>query len=288
MKPELYKLGLKRRRESGLTLLEILVASTLLVVIVFGLLMMFNQTQRAFKASMRQVDVMEGGRAALDLIARDVEQLSASRVTKVVNLDAELQSSQTLNLENPAGVSTRSLYLQKIFFLSFLTNWNGIGFQVVDPSNPNNPNIPIGSLYRFSTNSSSQGVTNNLFNTFLTGPTASLIGDRSLNRIIDGVVHLQVLLYDKNGQILTNSPDVVVTDDLLDPNPGPKQKRFNLRNGALPAYVELELGILDSQTLAKVKPMLASSNSPAAIKFLERQTGKIYFFRQQIPIRTAL
>src|SRR4029077_21063962 len=57
------------------SLIEIMVTIALLSFIVLGLLAMFNQTQKAFRSSMTQVDVLESGRAVTDMIARDVEQM---------------------------------------------------------------------------------------------------------------------------------------------------------------------------------------------------------------------
>ena len=43
-----------------------MVSVTLLVVIIFSLYKMFDQTQRAFRGGVKLVDVMEGGRAATE------------------------------------------------------------------------------------------------------------------------------------------------------------------------------------------------------------------------------
>src|SRR5687767_6768644 len=84
----------KGGRQEGLTIVEILVASALMVFIVFGLLIMFNQTQRAFKSSIRQVDVLEGGRAVLDLVVRDLEQLSTPRIPNVTTFHSTVDRTK--------------------------------------------------------------------------------------------------------------------------------------------------------------------------------------------------
>src|SRR5262249_44712767 len=58
----------KRRHLHGFSLLEMMVAVTLLLVIIAALLTMFYQTQRAFRLSATQVDVLEAGRAAMELL----------------------------------------------------------------------------------------------------------------------------------------------------------------------------------------------------------------------------
>src|SRR5690348_10204498 len=60
-----------RKYQRGLTLIEILVSSALLLVITLGLTAMFNQTQRAFRMGMESVDVYEGTRAATEMMGRD-------------------------------------------------------------------------------------------------------------------------------------------------------------------------------------------------------------------------
>src|SRR5438552_11787176 len=69
----------------GLTIMEMLVSISLLAVIILGLYAMFDMTQRAFMTGTRQVDIMEGGRAAMDLMVRDLAQASPCGVPSGVN-----------------------------------------------------------------------------------------------------------------------------------------------------------------------------------------------------------
>ncbi|MGB9602348.1 MAG: PilW family protein, partial [Limisphaerales bacterium] len=66
-----------KREARAMTIMEMLVAMGILTVIVVGLLAMFQQTQRALRASMTQTDVMETGRAVMDLMTREIQQASA-------------------------------------------------------------------------------------------------------------------------------------------------------------------------------------------------------------------
>ena len=70
----------RRRAPAAFTLIEILVAVGLLSVIVLGLLAAFNQTQRAFRSSLTQTDLLEAGRAVADMMVRDVEQMTPSQL----------------------------------------------------------------------------------------------------------------------------------------------------------------------------------------------------------------
>jgi prepilin-type N-terminal cleavage/methylation domain-containing protein len=61
---------------------------------------------------------------------------------------------------------------------------------------------------------------------------------------------------------------------------------FNFRSNALPSYIEMELGMLEPETLEQFYTMVADQN-PNATNFLARQITKVHLFRQRIPIRAA-
>ena len=111
------------RTPRGFSLIEILVAVALLVVIMLGLLAMFYQTQRAFRQGLTQVDVLENGRTAMQLIIRELQGLSPSRVAGTTNLLAENISngSTTRTQSLPAG-ETRANILHDIIFLTRTTS----------------------------------------------------------------------------------------------------------------------------------------------------------------------
>src|SRR5437867_132839 len=79
---------------AAFSLIEIMVTVALLSFIVLGLLAMFTQTKRAFTSSMTQTDVMESGRAVIEMIARELEQLTPGHVNngnyRCTNFFAEL------------------------------------------------------------------------------------------------------------------------------------------------------------------------------------------------------
>ena len=58
------------------SLVELLVVMTLLSLIVLALMAVFNSTQQAFRASVTQTDVLEGSRAAVDLLTTDLRTAS--------------------------------------------------------------------------------------------------------------------------------------------------------------------------------------------------------------------
>ena len=106
------------RRRRAFSLLEILVAVSLLVVIMVGLLAMFSQTQRAMRAGITQVDVMEGGRVALELLSRELQELAPTKVQSVINFYAGINpSARPIVLELPDS-KARTNELNQFVFLS--------------------------------------------------------------------------------------------------------------------------------------------------------------------------
>src|SRR5580698_5587978 len=63
---------------SAFSMVELLVAMTLMTLIVLALMAVFNSTQRAFRASVTQTDILEGGRATMDLISTDLRGMVPS------------------------------------------------------------------------------------------------------------------------------------------------------------------------------------------------------------------
>ena len=66
------------RPSTGFTLVEMLVTLALLSLIVLALMTVFNSTQKAFRASLTQTDILESGRLAMGLIASDLEAMTPS------------------------------------------------------------------------------------------------------------------------------------------------------------------------------------------------------------------
>jgi hypothetical protein len=58
-------------------------------------------------------------------------------------------------------------------------------------------------------------------------------------------------------------------------------------SNAVPAYVELELGILESQALERYKSIPDVNNAPLNFLQNSNQTARVHLFRQRIPIRNV-
>ena len=215
-------------------------------------------------------------------------------------------------------IQARTNFIHSIFFYNNRTNaWQGIGYRVVDFKNG------VGSLQRFETNIFGHKPYGNLGASNFVNIALTNIAYR---HVADGIVHLSFIPYAHNGRRLgwdtgnaTNSgynPEFYnvirqrlsgtiesATSDTTDFNENtvllreaiptiPNQPNiqyttaFTFLSNALPAYVEMEFGMLEPETLAQYYTMLNDEN-PNAAKFLQRQIAKVHLFRQRIQIRTA-
>lgn len=321
----------RRHRRQGFSLVEILVAVSLLAFIVVGLLMMFNQTQRAFRLSMTQVDVLESGRMVTDMLSREIEQASASQaeplrdnngkvVYQTTNFFAELAYNFPAPLlqglpgsarnGNASIQDCRTNIVQNFFFMSrHNQDWIGIGYALIQHDGPH-----VGSLYRFTATNHPPFRIDNLNGYFRNElgkainaaqndwPITNFTQSMSISRVADGIVHLRVRPYAPNGMPLM-------------PYAGASNLVFRLPNGnfrqveetyggwqsangaqldeldsyfvqdALPAQVELELGVLEPAILERYRGM--AGNEPAQRNYLSNHVGNVQLFRQRIPIRNV-
>ncbi|MEW6159273.1 MAG: hypothetical protein AB1813_17750 [Verrucomicrobiota bacterium] len=335
------------------SVLELLVAVTIMTFIIFALYGMFHQTQKALRANIVQVDVQESGRAAIEMIARDLEGLLASHLENETNFFAAIGPiDRTSNppigpavplvqtdLDPTVSRFLRTNILQEFFFLNKETNrWIGLGYKVMDShdvSDPKNGILTdddvIGTLYRFSTNSrylrganpaTGRLETNFFINAFLHEKLTNLttrLPSTNLHRVIDGVVHLRLTTFDGAGRPLnfntTNTwPSLLIfRSDAAGVSGGPpysvrdvreatvilrqesvrnlplqlQETSFAFLSNALPAYVEVELGIVEPAIWEQAKSMRAGPPGQVR-KYLNEQAARIHLFRQRIPIRTAV
>jgi len=267
---------------------------TLIVLVLYGL---FDQVQRALRSNSSQVDVLEGGRAANELIAREMEQMQAGNVLNNQNLFIGLTSSPYhLALLDPGVYHTN--VLQEVFFLSkFNKQWSGTGYRILSFSTNGVANQfagGVGTLSRYSVDVSASDFPNtNLFFRVMNTDTNTLA---KYQRIADGVIHFRLRAFDTNGYLMnyvTNSffPNMytnvaLIRDPLNDPSASglSAETRCVFTNTALPAYLELEMGILEPHVLARYTSI---PNPAAASNYLARQVGAVHLFQERIPIHMA-
>lgn len=274
---------------AGFTLVEIMVTMALLSVIVLGLMAMFNQTQRAFRAGMAQTDYLEGGRMFSDLLVRDLGEITPTGQTNGVNFFAQIPANYTPGqMALPGGSNfLRTNILQDIFFMARQNQyWNGIGYFVrTNASYYGNVNL-VGTLYRFETNVHTVDFNGNGYLPFLTFEDAT--NNFSISKVLDGVVEFHVRCYDDRGLLITNGSLISTNQFVRITNstliaPGEVQF-YGFSNNVTPAAVEVEVGVLEP---ALLKRMISIPNAVGQANFLSSHVGNVHVFRQRIPIRNV-
>ena len=340
--------------ERGFSLVEILVTVALLSFIILGLFAVFNQTQRAFRSTMNQTDILEAGRAVNDQLGRELEQLvpsgggwfdfqssrhlapslslyGISGVVTGANFYAQSLRGAPLVQALPGAptdpLTSRPVYrvnlLQDIFFLlRDNQNWVGIGYCVRTQDVTGRLWLPevavrpptngVGSLYRYSITAPvvlNTGLPQDpsfLCANFVAAcqPGSALIS----NRVCDGVISFHLRAFATNGFPIfyTNlfggrasfrsdgfsfpARFSLVQNASAVPTLNPQYPDYSTGcwfwSNAVPASVELELGILEARSLTRFN----SIGDPAArIAYLQRDdiSTRVQVFRQRIPIRNV-
>lgn len=254
--------------------MEILVAVGLLAIIMGALLLVFTQTQRTFRRSVNQVDVLESGRSAILTLSRELQELHSTGPSNALDFVAVLPDDRPpLTVQLPGGES-RLNFLQRLAFVSrFNDEWFVTGYQVLDGG------LGVGPLYRWRVRTRPELASSNVWFAvarWVPNPATD-------SRLIDGVVHLQVTAYGTGTGI---NGAVVPWQRLSWLNGQGNVFPDLLATNALPSQVGLELGVLEPQTLEafRARTNIASFNPQA---YLADRAGRMHLFRQQIPIRAA-
>lgn len=277
----------RRLATAGFTLIELMVAMALLTVIVIGLMAMFSQTQRAFRAGMAQTDQLEGGRMLSDLLRQDMSEITPTMQTNGVNFFAEIPNYAPGEMILAANTYPRTNILQDIFFMKRDNqNWSGVGYFVRTNASYFGNVSSIGALYRFETNVHVVNFDGDGYRPFVTYQNAT--NNSSISKLLDGVVEFHVRCYDKDGNWITNGSLISTNEFIRITNsftiaPGDVEF-YGFSNNLAPAFVELEVGVLEPAVLKRLKsiPSLITQSN-----FLANHIGNIQVFRQRIAIRNA-
>jgi len=278
------------------TLIEVMVVVTLLSLIVLALMTVFNSTQAAFRASATQADVLEGGRAVMDLITGDLKGMSPSlgqtnnpaiNFLGTVNFCVTNNNNyQSLN-QSLIGVTDpntqRTNIVESFFILSSgnqngAPTWYGTGYAVyVSPTN-------LYSLYRFSTNhpmAALNSVSNLFYNDFQNF-LSTLSTPTNDSHLIDGVINLRLHAFDTNGALIVSSRKNITTNSMFFSGEFiPNEVDCSFYSSALPASVEIEMAVLEDRTLQRAESLSAGQQRD---NYLAGQSGKVHVFRQRVSI----
>jgi hypothetical protein len=187
------------------------------------------------------------------------------------------------------------------------------------------PVTGLGTLYRYETPTTNRDYafpSTNLFRGFVTNlpvvtaAVAALPPATNFSQIAQGIVHFRVLPYDTKGQLmsfvttnidstyrmvrtpvgggvkfyplsnvqgLTNANVVLSQGDVANA----LNTTATFRSNAVPAYLELELGVLEPDALRNYQQMIKDEQPAQARAYLERRIAKVQIFRKRIPLRTV-
>ena len=283
---------------AAFSLVEVLVTVSLLSLIVIALMNVFSTTQRAFRAGVTQTDVLEGGRAAVALIAADLRGMAPSgghfnTVNGAVNFfsfsNSLINNAYTPLLQKlPGSIEKRTNLLNYFFVLGREnTEWTGVGY-IVDTAST----TALYPLYRFYDQRNLSVPPFVLFSNFLNAVQNAQWSNMS--HVMDGVVHLVVRPYDVNGIWLTNgytSPGQVPPKNTLFLPPFGYESCFYFYSNSLPASVELELGVLEDRALKRAESLRndvpALPPNDRRTLYLNDQSGRVHVFRQRVNIQNV-
>ena len=87
--------------------------------------------------------------------------------------------------------------------------------------------------------------------------------------------------------LATNAPNLYYAPNLyLTRDRASTETRFAFLSNALPAYLELELGVLEPK--ARDQYQAFAAGSIMAQRFLSNRAGQVHLFRQRIPLRESV
>ena len=273
---------------AAFTLIEVMVAMTLLVVIIAGLVASLNQTQKALKLASGQTDTMENGRAFMQLLTREMQEIVSfpEEITTTFRFASKYRNVNNPLMQDVPGLSDqRTNLLSSFAFVTRSKELNQYRLVMYDVHKDEMENQFATGIYRAETNFPIWGVTNDLLvveNRFLNWQLAAFRDTNFFSKVLDGVVHLQFHSYDTNGARIPDwnlGTGRLVGYTFTNSSPSQETNFFAYR----PSSIELELGVLDPEVVTKVKSM----TNTVANKFLLDRSGSVQVFRQRITVPTG-
>jgi hypothetical protein len=295
---------------------EILLVVALLSLIMLALMAVFNATQTAFKASVTQTDILQGGRASMDLMAGDFRQMVPSggncnnNPFEPLNYASDPPTNNPVNfwLSTPEPTIRQSLVgtsasqertnqVQAFFILSCQNQvWKGVGY-FVDTDSTNY----IYPLYRYDStwlSVTSRPSPVQIFMNFQASLTPPVVESATpgLHHLMDGVLHLNVRAYGTNGVWLTNGypaggfpTNQIVIENTTFFGPMGGDVALLMCSNTLPAAVDIQMAVLEDRALSRaasfgLNPGPSFNSNLNYSNYLAQQAGKLHLFRQRVTI----
>lgn len=299
----------------GFTVLELLLSIAIMTVIVIGLYTVFDQTQKALRHTMSQVDVLEGMRATTDLVGRDLESIAYVPLTRYTNIYITKSAyNQSVALENLSKGELLTTVFQDVFFHQRAGDqWSAIGYWVGPSASNTTTAVSVGRLYRFAISASNQQIRSlngasdqDARNALLSAFKNPVLRLTNSAPVVDGVVHFRIMAYGESGAPLYGTnlltwerqfetlrsrgqlPFGAHLATTVESGPAASvQYLFSDRSYPTGAgWLEYEIGILEPATAIRYASILEGQPAAAA-KFLARHAAQIHLFRQRVPLRAT-
>lgn len=204
----------------------------------------------------------------MSIMTRDLEQMEASKLPNRVDFFVSTQSVNGFYQSSLVGGTGYTNVVQDFFFLTKTSSWNGVGYLIGQLSTNANDgllytNFGVGGLYRVSTNVNDYTLKSlDVLGLYISNKLSSQL-------VTEGVMHLELRTYDKFGNYL---------------NPYTN----NFTNGLLPAYVELEVGVLEPKMLAQVRSISDLNVQRNLLQETTNHPSAVHIYRSpRIPVRSA-
>ena len=304
------------RSSKAFTVVEMMVAVTITTVITVALTAVFGQVQKAFRAGIQQVDVYEAGRATSEMAAKDLESMVALGSINFTNFwTVPFQQGMYNALGNfREQTGFRTIQQEFLVFQEYNNVIKAVGYRLV----PDRRNaaidyseaedlIRVSRLFRFEAPVSRVAlerrpneVWESIVDSFLSDPfdeirdvdTASI--RYRFQEITDGIVHFRVTPYHLSGRAWDKNLEDYYYDnrdpglprdvevDSTSPQAGPAFT-FAFSGDALPAFVELEIGVMEPAVIDEWRS-IAEANLQGASEFIREQTARVQIFRRRLTL----
>jgi prepilin-type N-terminal cleavage/methylation domain-containing protein len=305
------------------SLVEMLVAVGLLSLIILALYAMFDQTQRALRGSVGQVDVFEGSRSAIQLLSLDLEHARPAGVVDGPHFLTRLAVPAELIQNQDDLFQERQPVLQEFFAVRNVTDmqWSVFGYFVASETDPTvRTTPPIGTLYRYEDRNNFEQripgettLTNTPVRFSLRRNAAQVLVEHVLNRpqagpnmltrpyrtnaarVLDGVVNFKVTPFDAlgrpynafypNSQLPPRPQGALLDPIILNHLAGGLVTETTFQGLAMPAYVEIEVDAMEPRLLEQFRAL--PDNLIIRNRYLTNNLARIQSFRQRIQIRST-
>jgi len=217
-------------KSQAFTLLELMVAVSVMTLVIYVLYSLFNQTQMALRKNAAQVDVNEAGRGAMEMMVRELSQMQVSGYPAFIDFETKLtypgsKSFFSRVTPSPANVlrmayqsdalppeedawaieqGFRTNILQDFTFASRGdSGFHVTSYRVIDVESG------VGILARYRTNgtlripmSGQEGYNKTQRFNFFYFDRAANATNSLFEPVADGVIHLRISPYDRLGRLL--------------------------------------------------------------------------------------